>query len=97
MWYCSKREHKGCSKLEQEKKLTAAQIRAARALLNMSQAKLADLAGLSAMTVKRAEGSGKPKPSDEVYGEIRKTLELSGVEFLNSNGKGAGVRFSRSE
>ncbi|MDE3240716.1 MAG: helix-turn-helix transcriptional regulator [Paracoccaceae bacterium] len=70
---------------------TAAQLRAARALLGWSQARAAEASGLSSMTIKRAEGSGKPTPSVDAVETIRKALEAAGVVFLSENGNGPGV------
>lgn len=44
------------------------------------------------MTVKRAEGSGKPSASAEAVVAIRTALEEHGIEFIPENGGGAGVR-----
>lgn len=71
---------------------TPEQIRAARALLGWSQPQVAKDAGVSAMTVKRAEGSGKPPASADAVAAIRAALEVAGVEFIAENGGGAGVR-----
>jgi transcriptional regulator with XRE-family HTH domain len=87
-------EHKECSILEQEK-ITGAQVRAARGLCGMSQAALAEAAGVSSMTVKRAEGSGSPFPADKAMAAIRSALEAAGVEFLAENGGGPGVRLRK--
>lgn len=81
--------------MEQEKKCLADQLRAGRALKGLSQASLAELAGVSSMTIKRAEGSGKPYPSRDVITSIRTALENAGVEFIPENGGGAGVRLKR--
>ncbi|WP_272490831.1 helix-turn-helix domain-containing protein [Mesobacterium pallidum] len=94
MWYCSKTEHKECSKLEQEK-ILGAQIRAARGLCGMSQSALAAAAGVSSMTVKRAEGSGSPFPAPKAIEAICAALEGAGVEFIAENGGGAGVRLRK--
>ena len=77
--------------MEQEE-ISAAQIRAARALLGITQAGLADIAALSSMTVKRAEGSGSPFPSPEAIVAIRNALETAGIDFIPENGGGVGVR-----
>jgi len=74
---------------------TPEQIRAARAILGMSQPQVADASGVSAMTVKRAEGSGKPAASEQAIAAIRAALESAGVEFLAENGGGAGVRLRK--
>ena len=68
------------------------QLRAARAILGMSQPEVAEAAGVSTMTVKRAEGSGKPAASAEAMTTIRRALEERGVLFIDQNGNGPGVR-----
>ena len=50
------------------------QIRAARALLNLSQAEVAALAGVSVPTVKRAEGAGKVSASADALQAIKSGL-----------------------
>ena len=67
------------------------QLRAARALLDLSQAQVAALAGVSVPTVKRAEGAGKVTASSEALAAIRAALEAAGVVFLLENGNGPGV------
>ena len=83
--------------MEQDKNIVAAQIRAGRSLKGLSQAALAELAGVSSMTVKRAEGSGQPYPSQSAIAAIRAALEAAGVEFIAENGGGAGVRIKKRE
>lgn len=61
----------------------------------MSQSALAEAAGVSSMTVKRAEGSGSPYPSAKAIDAIRAALEAAGVEFIPENGGGAGVRMKK--
>ena len=80
--------------MEQEK-ISVAQLRAARALLGLTQAKLAERAGISAMTVKRAEGSGIPYPSQETITVIIKALKDQGAIFIPENGEGPGVRLKK--
>lgn len=75
---------------------TPDQIRAARALLGLSQTQIADTAGVSSMTVKRAEGSGSPYPADKAIQAIQAALEAAGVEFIAENGGGAGVRLKKN-
>ena len=74
---------------------TANQIRAARALLGLSQPDVATLAKVSSMTVKRSEGSAKPSASIEAVYSIRAALESAGIEFIAENGGGAGVRLKK--
>ena len=74
---------------------TANQIRAARALLGLSQPDVATLAKVSSMTLKRAEGSAKPPASVEAVAAIRAALEAAGVVFLAENGNGPGVAIKK--
>lgn len=73
-------------------KISEGQIRAARGLLGWSQATLAENAGVSSMTVKRAEGSGSPYPAQGALSAIYAALESADVEFIAENGGGPGVR-----
>ena len=74
---------------------TPDQIRAARAILGLSQPSVAGLAKVSTMTVKRAEGSGKPPASGEAMAAIQAALEEAGVIFVAENGEGPGVRLKK--
>ena len=47
------------------------------------------------MTVKRAEGSGKPAASSDAMALIRKALEARGALFIAENGAGPGVRLAK--
>ncbi len=71
------------------------QIRAARALVGWSQSELAEAVGVSTMTIKRAEGSGKPSVSVETEQQILRALEDQGVIFIAENGGGPGVRLAK--
>jgi hypothetical protein len=76
--------------------LTSAQIRAARALLRWSAADLARESSVGANTVRRAEVAEDGislTAANELA--IRRALENAGVEFINENGGGAGVRLSK--
>jgi ribosome-binding protein aMBF1 (putative translation factor) len=79
--------------------LTAGQIRAARALLDWSQAKLAEKTKLSVLTIRRMEGSRGPSGSTEANVEaVRRALENAGVIFLepqSTKDGGAGVRLKK--
>lgn len=79
--------------------LTAAQIRAARGLLDWSQKDLADATKLSVQTIKRMEGARGPEGSTEANVQaVRRALEGAGVIFLeakSSKDGGAGVRLKR--
>jgi predicted transcriptional regulator len=75
--------------------LTIEQLRAARGLLGWSQTKLAQRAGFSLPTVKRLEAGVGPRVSDEARSKIQRTLETAGVEFIEENGGGPGVRLRK--
>jgi transcriptional regulator with XRE-family HTH domain len=73
--------------------IEAAQIRAARALLDLSQANLSDMASVSATTIKRLEGATEIRGAAETLWKIQKALEAAGIEFIPAEeGKGPGVR-----
>ena len=71
--------------------LSPAQCRAARAL----QPSLAEHAGLGLSTIVDFERARRPIPSDTAQA-IRRALEKLGVEFIDENGGGAGVRLRKS-
>jgi transcriptional regulator with XRE-family HTH domain len=74
--------------------LISAQIRAARALVRWSAEQLAREAGVSVATIRRAELTKKATlliPATDQA--IRRALEHAGIEFIEENGGGAGVRF----
>jgi transcriptional regulator with XRE-family HTH domain len=67
------------------------QIRAARAILDWTQAELAERAGISKTGLNNIErGSSDPKSS--TLAAIQRVLEEAGVQFIPENGGGAGVR-----
>ncbi len=80
------------------KPLTASQIRAARALLRWSAEELAQQSGVGVATIRRAEVSEDKTsltiPNDSA---IRASLEAAGVEFIDENGGGPGVRLRKRQ
>ena len=77
-------------------KVSIPQIKAARALLEWSQERLAEKSGVSLPTVKRLESkSGELGGRDETGDKLRSALEAAGVEFIAENGGGAGVRLRK--
>lgn len=78
--------------------ITAAQIRAARALLGIDQRRLAEAAGLSLPTIQRMEASTGAQIRGNVDSLVKvvEALENAGVELLGegaaSAGGGRGVR-----
>jgi len=77
--------------------LTSAQIRAARALLKWNAKELADVAMLGVNTIRRAEVAEDEialTPANSLA--IRRALEAAGVEFIDENGGGPGVRLTKA-
>ncbi len=77
--------------------ITAAQMRAARALLGMDQRALAEASGLSLPTIQRMEASdGTIRGNVDSLVKIVSALEAAGVELIAegaaSSGGGRGVR-----
>ena len=71
--------------------ITSRQIRAARALLGWSQQQLADKAIVSLNAVARLE-SGIVDSRISTVQAVQKALVRAGVEFLDADQKGEGVR-----
>lgn len=78
--------------------ITGPQCRAARALVEFSRDRLAQLSGIDASTIEQFERK-LGAPSDEQIKVLTDTLEKAGALFIPENGGGAGVRlkFNRSE
>jgi hypothetical protein len=79
------------------KPLKSAQIRAGRALLRWSAQDLAREAALGLATIRRAEGVER-ETSMTVANDlaVRRALESAGIEFIEENGGGLGVRLKKS-
>lgn len=76
---------------------TPEQLRAARAMIGLSQAELAERVGQSTMTIRRAETSGGPIVAGQTIDAIRAALEKAGVVFLAENGNGPGVALRKDK
>lgn len=81
--------------------LTAAQMRAARALVGMDQRALAEASGVSLPTIQRMEASnGVVRGVIETLMKVMGALEAAGIEFINegaiSSSGGRGVRLRRT-
>ena len=76
--------------------ISAAQCRAARALLEWTQDQLAENAHLGRATVADFERNVRMPMRNNIIA-LRNTLEAAGVEFIPENGAGAGVRFRKVE
>jgi transcriptional regulator with XRE-family HTH domain len=70
------------------------QCRAARGLLDWSQQDLADRAGVGIVTVRQLE-AGSNEPRRATLEVIRRAFESAGVEFIDENGGGPGVRLRK--
>jgi transcriptional regulator with XRE-family HTH domain len=76
--------------------ITGRQIAAARVLAGISQAELATAARISVPTLGRMEASDGPASGLANNREaVRAALEQRGVEFIEENGGGAGVRLKK--
>jgi transcriptional regulator with XRE-family HTH domain len=74
-------------------KVSIRQIKAARALLGWSQDELASAANVSIPTIKRLEAQDGPLGGRTDTGDkIAAALEKAGIEFIDENGGGPGVR-----
>jgi len=71
--------------------ITPAQCRAARGLLDWTQQKLADEARVGVVTVRQFE-AGEGAPRRATLHVIQRAFELAGVELIDPNGGGPGVR-----
>ena len=71
--------------------ITAAQCRAARGLLEWSQLELAEYADVGVVTVHQLE-SGLSRPHRATFDVVKRAFEAAGVEFIDANGGGPGVR-----
>ena len=76
--------------------ISAAQSRGARALLNMTQPQLASASQLGLSTIVDFERARRSVSSDAIQA-MRKALERAGVEFIDENGGGPGVRLRKRQ
>jgi transcriptional regulator with XRE-family HTH domain len=77
--------------------ITAAQLRAARAMLGIDQRKLAELSGLSVPTIQRMESSyGVIRGNVDSLMKLVNALDAVGIELIGegivSQGGGRGIR-----
>jgi transcriptional regulator with XRE-family HTH domain len=81
--------------------ITAAQLRASRALLGIDQRKLAEMSDLSLPTIQRMEASeGVIRGNVDSLMKLVGALDAAGIELIGENtpssGGGRGVRLKRS-
>jgi hypothetical protein len=85
--------YKSSSDNRQTRPLTSGQIRAARALLRWRAEDLARESSVGLATIRRAElahdATSLTAANDLV---LRRTFEAAGIEFINENGGGPGLR-----
>ena len=80
------------------KQLKSSQLRAARALLRWSADDLAQESAVGVTTIRRAELSeGDTSMTVANNLAVRRALELAGVEFIDENGGGPGVRLRKRQ
>jgi hypothetical protein len=84
--------------IAKSKALSSSQIRAARGLLRWSAEDLAREAALGLATIRRAEGA-ENETSMTIANDlaVRRALETAGVEFIDENGGGPGVRLRKRQ
>ena len=76
--------------------MTSAQLRMARAALNWTVRDLAEATGLHRNTITNIEVgryAGDPKSLEKIEAVLRK----AGIEFINENGGGPGVRLRKRQ
>jgi transcriptional regulator with XRE-family HTH domain len=88
---------KSCCAATTKDMISAAQLRAARALLGIDQQMLADMAGVSLPTIQRMEASqGNVRGVIDTLIKVVDALNAAGIELLGDNarseGGGRGVR-----
>ena len=79
------------------KRISSAQLRAARALLRWSALDLAKASKVGVATIRRVEVvDGEIPVTLPNEAALRRALETEGVEFIDENGGGAGVRLRKA-
>ena len=73
--------------------ITSEQCRAARALLDWTQAELAERVSISAVSLRNFEKGGEMRDSNLKL--LRLTFEQAGIVFIPENGAGVGVRLAK--
>jgi transcriptional regulator with XRE-family HTH domain len=76
--------------------MNPAQCRAARGLLDWTQQKLADAAGIGVSTATSFERSWRVADPKTIQA-MQRALEAAGVEFIPENGSGVGVRLKKGK
>ena len=83
---------------ELKKPLTSDQLRAGRALVRWSAEDLSRSSSVSLRTIRRAELAEQAVTMTKANNfAIRRALEAAGVEFIDENGGGPGVRLRKRQ
>jgi hypothetical protein len=78
------------------RKISSAQMRAARAMLRWSALDLATQSKVGVATIRRVEVlEGEIPVTSANEASIRRAFESAGIEFLHDNGGGEGVRLRK--
>jgi transcriptional regulator with XRE-family HTH domain len=75
--------------------ISPAQCRAARGLLGWSQSDLSKASKTATKTIADFERAAR-EPYPRTLQDVRSALEKAGVEFIDENGGGAGVRLRKA-
>ena len=82
----------------QKDPLTSAQIRAARALIRWRAQDLARESAVGVATIRRAELVERETAMTAANdAAVRRALESAGIEFIDENGGGPGVRLRKRQ
>ena len=80
------------------RKISGAQMRAARALLRWSAQHLANASKVGVATIRRVEViDGEISATSANEAALRRALEVAGVDFIEQNGGGPGVRLRKPQ
>lgn len=77
--------------------ITLRQCKAARAFLSINQKQLASMAGLAIMSIVDFERGVDREYAESTLTSIRSSLEKAGIEFIDPNGGGPGVRLKKKK
>ena len=81
---------------DRKRPLTSDQLRAARALLRWNAQELSRQSSVSLRTIRRAELADDDPTMTVANGvAVRRALENAGIEFIDENGGGPGVRLRK--
>ena len=76
--------------------ISSAQCRGARGLLGWSQSDLSEASKTATKTIADFE-RGAREPYPRTLEDVRGALEKAGIEFIEENGGGGGVRFRKAK